>query len=138
MVILMIKIEYLNHNKKYKNDVIKNLKEWNNKSFDNKDITVIATKDNELVGFYQIKEHDNDNTSFSPWLANVYIIPSKRKLGYSKKLLESIPTILKDLGYDTLYLHTKLNDYYDKFGWKKLMSFIKDDGIKRSIYIFKI
>ena len=83
MVILMIKIEYLNHNKKYKNDVIKNLKEWNNKSFDNKDITVIATEDNELVGFYQIKEHDNDNTSFSPWLANVYIIPSKRKLGYS-------------------------------------------------------
>ena len=96
MVILMIKIDYLNHNKKYKNDVIKNLKEWNNKSFDNKDITVIATKDNELVGFYQIKEHDNDNTSFSPWLANVYIIPSKRKLGYSKKLLESIPIILKD------------------------------------------
>ena len=47
-------------------------------------------------------------------------------------------TILKDLGYDTLYLHTKLNDYYDKFGWKKLMSFIKDDGIERSIYIFKI
>ena len=40
MVILMIKIDYLNHNKKYKNDVIKNLKEWNNKSFDNKDITV--------------------------------------------------------------------------------------------------
>ena len=105
---------------------------------DDNDITIIATKDDELVGFYQIKEHDNDNTSFSPWLANVYIIPSKRKLGYSKKLLESIPTILKDLGYDTLYLHTKLNDYYDKFGWKKLMSFIKDDGIERTIYIFKI
>lgn len=112
----MIKIEYLNHNKKYKNDVIKNLKEWNNKSFDNKDITVIATEDNELVGFYQIKDHDNDNTNFSPWLANVYIVPEKRKMGYSRKLLESIPNILKDLGYDMLYLHTKLINYYDKFG----------------------
>lgn len=112
----MIKIDYLNHNKKYKNDVIKNLKEWNNKSFDNKDITVIATEDNELVGFYQIKDHDNDNTNFSPWLANVYIVPEKRKMGYSRKLLESIPNILKDLGYDMLYLHTKLINYYDKFG----------------------
>ena len=134
----MIKITYLNHNEKYKNDVIKNLKEWNNKAFDDNDITIIATKDDELVGFYQIKYHDNDNTNFSPWLANVYIVPEKRKMGYSRKLLESIPNILKDLGYDMLYLHTKLINYYDKFGWKKLMPFIKDDGIERNIYIFKI
>ncbi len=134
----MIKITYLNHNEKYKNDVIKNLKEWNNKAFDDNDITIIATKDDELVGFYQIKDHDNDNTNFSPWLANVYIVPEKRKMGYSRKLLESILNILKDLGYDMLYLHTKLINYYDKFGWKKLMPFIKDDGIERNIYIFKI
>lgn len=134
----MIKITYLNHNEKYKNDVIKNLKEWNNKAFDDNDITIISTKDDELVGFYQIKDHDNDNTNFSPWLANVYIVPEKRKMGYSRKLLESIPNILKDLGYDMLYLHTKLINYYDKFGWKKLMPFIKDDGIERNIYIFKI
>ncbi len=134
----MIKITYLNHNEKYKNDVIKNLKEWNNKAFDDNDITIIATKDDELVGFYQIKDHDNDNTNFSPWLANVYIVPEKRKMGYSRKLLKSIPNILKDLGYDMLYLHTKLINYYDKFGWKKLMPFIKDDGIERNIYIFKI
>ena len=121
-----------------KNDVIKNLKEWNNKAFDDNDITIIATKDDELVGFYQIKDHDNDNTNFSPWLANVYIVPEKRKMGYSRKLLESIPNILKDLGYDMLYLHTKLINYYDKFGWKKLMPFIKDDGIERNIYISKI
>lgn len=138
MVIIMIKITYLNHNEKYKNDVIKNLKEWNNKAFDDNDITIIATKDDELVGFYQIKDHDNDNTNFSPWLANVYIVPEKRKMGYSRKLLESIPNILKDLGYDMLYLHTKLINYYDKFGWKKLMPFIKDDGIEKNIYIFKI
>ena len=80
MVIIMIKITYLNHNEKYKNDVIKNLKEWNNNAFDDNDITIIATKDDELVGFYQIKDHDNDNTNFSPWLANVYIVPEKRKM----------------------------------------------------------
>ena len=62
---------------------------------------------------------------------------TKRSL-LSRKLLESIPNILKDLGYDMLYLHTKLINYYDKFGWKKLMPFIKDDGIERNIYIFKI
>jgi hypothetical protein len=75
--------------------------------------------------------------------------PLNGKLGMKQKtgkifnteeieLLKSIPNILKDLGYDMLYLHTKLINYYDKFGWKKLMPFIKDDGIERNIYIFKI
>lgn len=134
----MLKIDYLNNNEIFKDDVIACLNDWNNKTFEDEAVTIIAIDNHELVGFYQIKEHDNDNTNLSPWLANVYIIPSKRKLGYSRKLLESIPTILKDLGYDTLYLHTKLIDYYDKFGWEKLMPFIKNDGIERNIYIFKI
>ena len=134
----MLKIDYLNNNEIFKDDIIACLNDWNNKTFEDEAVTIIAIDNHKLVGFYQIKEHDNDNTNFFPWLANVYIIPSKRKLGYSRKLLESIPTILKDLGYDTLYLHTKLIDYYDKFGWEKLMPFIKNDGIKRNIYIFKI
>lgn len=74
----MIKVEYLSNNKKYLINVINILKKWNNKSFNEKDITIIATENNKFIGFYQIKEHDNDNTSYSPWLANVFIVPQKK------------------------------------------------------------
>ena len=59
-------------------------------------------------------------------------------MGYSRKLLETIPSVLKDLGYDTLYSHTRLINYYEKFGWEYLCPLDKGDGIKRAIYIFKI
>lgn len=133
----MLKIDYLHNNKKFKNDVITYLNNWNNKTFDNEAVTVIAIDNHELVGFYQIKAHDNDNTNLSPWLTNVYIVPEKRKNGYSRKLLETIPSVLKDLGYDIIFLHTKLINYYEKFGWEILCPFEQNDGIKRNIYIFK-
>lgn len=133
----MLKIDYLHNNKKFKNDVITYLNSWNNKTFDNEAVTVIAIDNHELVGFYQIKAHDNDNTNLSPWLTNVYIVPEKRKNGYSRKLLETIPSVLKDLGYNIIFLHTKLINYYEKFGWEILCPFEQNDGIKRNIYIFK-
>lgn len=134
----MLKIDYLNNNEIFKNEVIACLSDWNNKTFEDEAITIIAIDNHELVGFYQIKAHDNDNTNYSPWLANVYIVPQKRKMGYSRKLLETIPSVLKDLGYDTLYSHTRLINYYEKFGWAYLCPLDKGDGIKRAIYIFKI
>lgn len=134
----MLKIDYLNNNEIFKNEVIACLSDWNNKTFYDEAITIIAIDNHKLVGFYQIKAHDNDNTNLSPWLANVYIVPHKRKMGYSRKLLETIPSVLKDLGYDTLYSHTRLINYYEKFGWEYLCPLDKGDGIKRAIYIFKI
>ena len=97
----MLKIDYLNNNEIFKNDVIACLNDWNNKTFEDEAITIIAINNHELVGFYQIKAHDNDNTNLSPWLANVYIVTQKRKMGYSRKLLKTISSVLKDLGYDS-------------------------------------
>ena len=130
----MLKIDYLNNNEIFKNEVIACLSDWNNKTFEDEAITIIAIDNLELVGFYQIKAHDNDNTNYSPWLANVYIVPQKRKMGYSRKLLETIPSVLKDLGYDTLYSHTRLINYYEKFG----AVFIKKLKSGESLYKFEI
>ena len=116
----MLKIDYLNNNEIFKNDVIACLNDWNNKTFEDEAITIIAIDNHKLVGFYQIKAHDNDNTNYSPWLANVYIVPQKRKMGYSRKLLETIPSVLKDLGYEE-------QTWYQK-----------DESIKRYILLKKI
>lgn len=97
-------------------------------------ITIILLKDNELIGFYQIVEHDNDNTSYTPWIANVYVIEEYRGLGYGRVLIESIPDFMKELNIKTIYLHTRHINLYEKFGFEKYQELVLGDNIKRFIY----
>lgn len=48
----MLKIDYLNNNEIFKNEVIACLSDWNNKTFEDEAITIIAIDNLELVGFY--------------------------------------------------------------------------------------
>ncbi len=97
-------------------------------------ITIILLKDNELIGFYQIVEHDNDNTSYTPWIANVYVLEEYRGLGYGRVLIESIPDFMKELNIKTIYLHTRHINLYEKFGFEKYQELVLEDNIKRFIY----
>ncbi len=97
-------------------------------------ITIILLKDNELIGFYQIVEHDNDNTSYTPWIANVYVLEEYRGLGYGRVLIESIPDFMKKLNIKTIYLHTRHINLYEKFGFEKYQKLVLGDKIKRFIY----
>ena len=100
-------------------------------------ITIILLKDNKLIGFYQIVNHDNDNTSYTPWLANVFIKEEYRHQGYGRFLINTIPTYMDKLNIKTLYLHTRHQNLYEKFGWNLLEPLALPDGIKRNIYILK-
>ena len=97
-------------------------------------ITIILLKDNKLIGFYQIVEHDNDNTSYTPWIANVYVLEEYRGLGYGRVLIESIPDFMKELNIKTIYLHTRHINLYEKFGFEKYQELVLGDNIKRFIY----
>ena len=97
-------------------------------------ITIILLKDNELIGFYQIVGHDNDNTSYTPWIANVYVLEEYRGLGYGRVLIESIPDFMKELNIKTIYLHTRHINLYEKFGFEKYQELVLGDKIKRFIY----
>lgn len=97
-------------------------------------ITIILLKDNKLIGFYQIVEHDNDNTSYTPWIANVYVLEEYRGLGYGRVLIESIPDFMKELNIKTIYLHTRHINLYEKFGFEKYQELVLEDNIKRFIY----
>lgn len=97
-------------------------------------ITIILLKDNKLIGFYQIVEHDNDNTSYTPWIANVYVLEEYRGLGYGGVLIESIPDFMKELNIKTIYLHTRQINLYEKFGFEKYQELVLGDNIKRFIY----
>ena len=41
------------------------------------------------------------------------------------------------LNIKTLYLHTRHQNLYEKFGWQILKPLYLDDSIKRNIYILK-
>lgn len=145
----MIEIKILdNLNDKYVNEVNDLLISWikvdnlenikngiKNKTYP---ITIILLKDNVLIGFYQILEHDHDNTQYTPWIANVYIKEEYRGLGMGRILIESIPQFMKKLNIKTIYLHTRHVNLYEKFGFKKLEKLKLDDNIKRFIYTLNI
>ena len=98
-------------------------------------ITIILLKDNELIGFYQIVEHDFDNTSYTPWIANVYVQEEYRAFRiWDEYLIESIPDFMKELNIKTIYLHTRHINLYEKFGFEKYQELVLGDKIKRFIY----
>lgn len=100
-------------------------------------ITIILLKNNELIGFYQITDHDNDSTLYTPWLANVFVKKEYRNQGYGRILIESIPNYMNKLNINTLYLHTRHQNLYEKFDWHLLEPLDLHDGIKRNIYKLK-
>lgn len=100
-------------------------------------ITIALLENAKLIGFYQIVEHDNDYTNYTPWIANVFIKEEYRGQGYGRKLIETIPSYMDKLGINTIYLHTRLNNLYEKFGWERLKPLNLNDDIKRYIYIRK-
>lgn len=101
-------------------------------------ITIVLLKDKTLVGFYQIVDNDTKNSYLSPWIANVFIKEEFRNNGYGKMLINSIPKFMQKYNIKDIYLHTRLINFYEKFGWKKLEELKSDDNIKRNIYKLSI
>lgn len=84
---------------------------------------------NELIGFISIFPQDCDKRpDLTPWYATMFVKEEYRKLGYSKILNDAILKEAKARGFETLYLKTTLDNYYEKFGAKYLETF--DDGEK--------
>ena len=115
------------------------LNNWDNSNTNILDdiATVLLLDDNKLIGFYRIVKHDNDNTTYTPWVANVYIKKEYRNKGYGKYLINSISNYLNKLNISCIYLHTRHENLYEKFGWQLLEPLDLQDGIKRNIYILK-
>jgi len=85
-----------------------------------------------LIGMYELNEKDNiDNEPFTPYLANVYIKEEYRKQNYSTLLIEDAKEKTSKLGYQTLYLHTHHENYYEKYGFKFLKEVKTPLGNKR-------
>lgn len=71
-----------------------------------------------LIGMYELNKNDGiEEKEYTPYLASVYIKEQYRGQGYSKYLIESAINETKSLGYNKLYLHSKHENYYEKYGF---------------------
>jgi len=85
-----------------------------------------------LIGVYEINKKDSvDCLDYFPYLANVYVKAYYRRLGYSRILIEDAIKRVKRLGYRSLYLHSRHENYYEKFGFRLLQEVETSFGKKR-------
>ena len=85
-------------------------------------LAIVAFHAGQVVGSASLKEHDLDaRMDLSPWLGELYVLPSYRQRGIGSSLVRSVLEEARRLGIDHLYLWTpKSEAYYAKRGWSVL------------------
>ena len=87
-----------------------------------------------LIGMYELNEKDGiDSKKYTPYLAGVYIKENYRKNKYSEILINDGVSKANKLGYKKLYLHSRHENYYEKYGFK-LIETIKINNQEKRIY----
>ena len=82
---------------------------------------LILVKDNKLIGFISIFEHDGEERNeFTPWYATMYVKKEYRGNGYSRILNNAILAEARKRNITKLYLKTDLDNYYEKLGAQKI------------------
>ena len=92
-------------------------------------IALIDDVDN-IVGFCVFKiENLKKYPEIFPWLSDVMIFKDYRGKGYGKVLLQYGEKILKELGYNTIYVWTdQAPDFYKKLGFIYKQEVEKNEG----------
>lgn len=102
-------------------------------------IALIDDWDN-MVGFCVFKiENLKKYPEIFPWLSDVMIFENYRGRGYGKILLQYGEKILKELGYDTIYVWTdQAPDFYKKLGFTYKQEVEKNEGGYGQLFIKNI
>lgn len=96
---------------------------------------LVLIDNNELIGFISIFPTDGDERKdLSPWYSTMYVKSKYRGNGYSKILNNAILEEAKKRKIKRLYLKTKLENYYEKFGAK----YIEDLSNGEKLYVIEL
>ena len=102
-------------------------------------IRLIALVDNKCVGTVSIVENDLQCRDYAPWLAALYVDEPYRKNKIGQQLIESVKKIVKELGYNELYLRTEhTSNYYRKLGWQFVESCVDEFNLTTDVFKFTL
>ena len=91
-------------------------------------VRLIALSDGNCAGTVSIVGNDLRCRSYTPWLASLYVRPPFRKNKIGEQLMERVKQIVRELGYDELYLRTEhTGDYYRQRNWQHVETCIDDE-----------
>lgn len=92
-----------------------------------------------MIGFVSIWNNDLPfRQDLTPWLAGLYVKEKYRKHGIGTLLQEKCIQVVKELGYNKLYLITEHENYYERNGWKFIESAPLRGGISTRLYEFEV
>ena len=85
-------------------------------------ITFVALTGFEVIGTVSLDLSDLPSYDyFSPWLASLYVVPSHRRAGVGRALVEHIVAFAQERGISPIYLWTPGSTrLYKQCGWKVL------------------
>ena len=101
---------------------------------------VLINNDNNIVGFCVFKiENLKKYPEFYPWLSDVIILKEYRGKGYGKMLLQYGENLLKELGYNIIYVWTdQAPNFYKKLGFSYKQEVEKNEGGTGQLFYKKI
>lgn len=101
--------------------------------------SLIAVQGSELVGTVSLVVEDHDELlMYSPWLANLYVVPSWRGQGVGTMLVGNILEEARALGISRLYLYTDGGEgFYLRLGWR-LVERVRLAGKDAAVLVFDL
>ncbi|MBC2581675.1 GNAT family N-acetyltransferase [Clostridium sp. DJ247] len=95
--------------------------------------------DNQIVGCTGLIDHDFINRiDLSPWLCSLYIEKEHRGKALGSLLIEQVKKDAGLEGFESIYLCTELNEFYEKYGFKYIGEGFYPDGQPSKIYEVKL
>ena len=95
---------------------------------------------NNLIGFCVLKKDNlKKYPDITPWLSDVFILKEYRNKGYGRILIQNALKILKDIGYNKVYVWTdQAPEFYQHLGFKYEMQVEKNEEGYGELYSINI
>jgi predicted N-acetyltransferase YhbS len=86
--------------------------------------TLLALDGEAVAGTVSVVEFDLDSVNDrSPWLASLYVVPSRRGRGLGRALVNAAIAEAARLGFGVLHLYTPGQEaFYSALGWQRVES----------------
>ena len=102
-------------------------------------IRLVAVIDELCVGTISLTENDLKCSSYTPWLAALYVDKAYRSNKIAEHLIERVKDITRDLSYNELFLRTEhASEYYKKRGWEFVESCIDEYNLNTEVFKFTL
>ena len=95
----------------------------------------LLMESDRIIGCYGLAVNDFiSRHDLYPWFVALYIDEKKRGLSLGARLLDHALVEAAAAGFDTLYLTTDHDGYYEKYGWSRIEDGYERDGAPARIY----